>query len=126
MQNVDVSVVHALMRNPIKGASVEYNDNRISRYVGQAGKCAVTQQPLLPEQVNCHHLKPVSMGGDDRYTNLVIVSDTIHRLIHATKEDTLCLLLNQVQLDRKQLEKLNKYRVLAGNTAIDATSMNHS
>lgn len=126
LQNVDVSVVHALMRNPIKGASVEYNDNRISRYVGQAGKCAVTQQPLLPEQVNCHHLKPVSMGGDDCYRNLVIVNDTIHRLIHATKEDTICLLLSQVQLDRKQLEKLNKYRVLAGNTAIDAASINNS
>ena len=126
LQNVDVSVVHALMRNPIKGASVEYNDNRISHYVGQAGKCAVTQQFLFPEQVNCHHLKPISMGGDDRYTNLVIVNDTIHRLIHATKEETICLLLSQVQLDRKQFEKLNKYRVLAGNTAIDVTSMNHS
>lgn len=118
LQNVDMRIVHALMRNPIRNATIEYNDNRISRFVGQAGKCAVTQQPLLLEEIHCHHQKPRKMGGNDSYANLVIVKDTIHRLIHATTNETIQKILNQIQLDKKQLKKLNQFRVLAGNEKI--------
>ena len=34
--------LHFIMRNPVKGRSIEYNGNRISLYMGQQCKCAIT------------------------------------------------------------------------------------
>lgn len=39
---IDTSAMLWLMRNPIRGRSVEYADNRISLYAAQYGKCWVT------------------------------------------------------------------------------------
>ena len=44
--NIDVKVMHYIMCNPIEGRAIEYNDNRVSLYVGQKGKCAITGQAL--------------------------------------------------------------------------------
>ena len=40
--DIDIFVMQYIMRNPIKGKTVEYNDNRISLYIAQHGKCAQT------------------------------------------------------------------------------------
>ena len=45
--------------------------------------------------------------------NLVIVSDVVHILIHARNERTIRKYLNVLKPDNKQLEKLNKLRILA-------------
>ena len=62
-----------------------------------------------------HHKIMKSAGGDDSYQNLVWISKDIHKLIHATKEDTILNYMNKVKLDNKQLYKL---RVLVGNNKI--------
>ena len=46
LEKIDINIVHSIMRNPVKGKSVEYNDNRISLYVAQNGKCAVSNRML--------------------------------------------------------------------------------
>jgi len=118
LESVDMAILHILMRNPNMNATVEYNDNRISLYVAQQGKCAVTKEPLSLENIHCHHITPKSLGGGDDYANLIILHERIHRLIHATQKDTISAILQTVQLDKRQLDKLNKLRKSAGNEAI--------
>ena len=56
-----------LMENPVRGQSIEYNDNRISLYVGQRGRCYVTGEKLQVSDMEAHHKKPKSVGGKDEY-----------------------------------------------------------
>lgn len=71
-----------LMRNPIPYRTTAYNDNRISLYCVQYGKCAVTGRKLEIKEIHCHHKLPKYLGGTDKYKNLVIISEDVHRLIH--------------------------------------------
>ena len=109
-----IEMMHYIMRNPVQGRSVEYNDNRISLYMAQYGKCAVSEYPLETGKMHCHHKLPVYMGGDDEYGNLIFVTDEVHRLIHATEKDTISYYLTELKLEEKQLKKLNKLRRQAG------------
>ena len=78
----------------------------------------ITGKILELHEIHCHHKKPVSQGGDDRYENLIILHKDIHRLLHATKEETIKAYLSQLQLTYKQKAKLNKLRQLANMQAI--------
>ena len=120
LECVSMDTLYELMNSPCGKQSVEYNDNRISLYVAQYGKCAVTGQHLEANQVDCHHKIPLSMGGNDSYSNLVIVSDVVHILIHAGAERTIRKYLNVLKPDKKQMKKLNKLRVMAGMPELNA------
>ncbi len=120
LECVSMDTLYELMNSPCGKQSVEYNDNRISLYVAQYGKCAVTGQHLEAKQVDCHHKIPLSMGGTDSYSNLVIVSDVVHILIHASAERTIQKYLNVLKPDQKQMKKLNKLRVMAGMPELNA------
>ena len=112
LECVNTVVLTYLMRNPTRGKSVEYNDNRLSLYCGQGGKCAISGQPLEIGFMHCHHIKPIKFGGGDEYANLIYVSDTVHKLFHATTGETIQSLMCELKLDGKQIAKLNKYRVV--------------
>ena len=112
-RNIDTNIMHYLMRNPIPYRSAAYNDNRISLYCTQFGKCAITGEKLEIGNIHCHHKLPKHLGGSDEYKNLVIVSESIHRLIHATNPEIIRKYLQKLNLDAKQLRKLNKLRSLA-------------
>ena len=118
MLGVNVEILTWLMRNPRLGQSVEYADNRISLYAAQYGKCAVTGRTLIPHEIHCHHKRPKAAGGTDAYANLVIVSETVHQLVHATDEKTIFRLLQTLSLDTQQRKKLNKLREQANLNAI--------
>lgn len=107
-----------MLANPIKGRSIEYNDNRLSLVSAQHGKDKITGLPLKANKIECHHIIPVSKGGSDDYKNLILVDYSIHKLIHATNEETIQKYLKELDLDAEQMEKLNKYRKLAGNEEI--------
>lgn len=113
LAGLNLAVMNHLMNTPAGQESVEYNDNRIALYVAQKGKCAVSGIALDANQVDCHHKKPLSLGGDDSYQNLIIVSDAVHVLIHSSSERTIKKYLNDLQLNSKQLAKLNNLRKLA-------------
>ena len=81
---MQLALLYHLMNNPCGKQSVEYNDNRIALYVAQKGKCAVSGVELEANQVDCHHKKPLVLGGNDSYQNLIIVSDVVHILIHSS------------------------------------------
>lgn len=112
--NINMDTLYQLMKQTNGTQSVEYHDNRIALYVAQHGKCAVSGQFLDANQVDCHHKKPIKQGGTDCYQNLIIVSDVVHILIHAKTERTIQKYMKLLQPDKKQLNKLNKLRVMAG------------
>lgn len=119
LERLDISMVHSLMRNPVIGQSAEYNDNRISLYVAQLGKCAITAEILEIEDIHCHHKKQLCDGGSDEYSNLIIVSERIHRLIHATDFNLIVEIVSKYNLNKQQKDRLNKLRKLVGKEAID-------
>lgn len=113
LAGINMAVLYHLMNNPCGKQSVEYNDNRIALYVAQKGKCAVSGVELEANQVDCHHKQPLMLGGNDSYQNLIIVSDVVHILIHSSNERTIRKYLKVLNLDKKQLAKLNKLRAMA-------------
>ena len=50
--------IRGLMKSNIPNRSVEYLDNRISRYSMKNGKCEITGEFLPAELVHCHHYVP--------------------------------------------------------------------
>lgn len=110
---ISTDIMHYLMRNPVPYHSAAYNDNRISLYCAQFGKCAITGSKLEIGNIHCHHKIPRQCGGTDEYKNLVIVSEDVHRLIHAANPEIARKYLQRLKLDARQLKKLNKFRSLA-------------
>lgn len=110
LKGLDMDILLHLMRNPIPQRSVEYNDNRISLYSGQMGKCAVTGRRLRIEEIHCHHKTPQCQGGDDSYANLSIIHVDVHKLIHAKSNDEIQRLVNLLQLTDFQIERVNSLR----------------
>lgn len=117
---INMPILHALMRARNGNRSIEYMDNRISLYSAQKGRCAVTGKELEVGEIHCHHKLPMSLGGNDRYQNLVIVHVLAHRLIHAVKEETIKQLQSQLCLNHDMLTKLNKLREMAKLAPIGA------
>jgi len=113
-------VLQWLRENPVINdrATIEYNDNRISKFIAQHGKCAVSGRELLSNEIHCHHITLYHESKDDRYNNLVIVHSDIHKLIHSNEPMFINSLLNSFGLNQNQLEKLNKFRLKIGNKAI--------
>lgn len=124
LECVDMNLLHILMRTPVAGTTIEYNDNRISMYVAQHGCCAITKEKLHLDEIHCHHKTPKSQGGGDDYANLIILHERVHRLIHATSVETITKIVQTLQLLPAQQKKLNKLRKQAGNEAIDFEQIN--
>lgn len=117
----NADLLHKLARYPVQSQSIEFNDNRVSLFSGQKGKCAITGRMFLDiTEIHCHHKVPKHAGGRDNYRNLILVLADVHRLIHAKKENTVRRYLEILQLDSKQLTKLNQLRVTAGLATIEA------
>ena len=112
LKGINMEILLYLMRNPVLNRSIEYNDNRISHYSGQLGKCSVTGRLMELHEIHCHHKKPVALGGDDSYENLTLICADAHRLIHATKPETIQRLLNKLRLTPYQLGRVNNLRKL--------------
>lgn len=112
---VNMSLLTALMREPIRNRSVELADNRISLFSAQWGKCAITGKPfLLLEDIHCHHIVPKWKGGSDAYSNLVLVSKPVHKLIHAVREEVIRHYMALLNLTKAQIAKVNELRAVAG------------
>jgi len=112
LEMVDMTILHYLMRNPIRNRTIEYNDNRLSLYSAQQGKCALTGRKMEIGDIYCHHKTPRHLGGNDKYQNLMLVCMEAHRLIHATSPDTIAKYMDLLKLTDKQLKTLNKLRSL--------------
>lgn len=99
-----------LMKSTLPGRSVEYMDNRISRYSMKMGKCEITGVDLAAADVHCHHYVPKSLGGTDRFDNLRILHRKVHRLIHYTNKEMIDELRPRYHLTYSMITKINRYR----------------
>ncbi|WP_415579361.1 HNH endonuclease [Hydrogenibacillus schlegelii] len=108
------------MRSNVGDRSVEYLDNRLSRYSMAQGRCEISGVFLTAEMVHAHHVIPLSKGGDDSFENLRIIHKAYHALIHATTPETINRLLKELQPGKKELAKVNKYRRVLGLELIRA------
>lgn len=115
---MDMTVVHYLLKNPNPHRSVEYNDNRISLFVSQNGKCHITGTELTIENMKVHYIKPPSLSGNDRYTNLIYVTKNVDILIHSTENEKIQKYIKQINLNPEMLVRLNTLRTLSGNNEI--------
>lgn len=109
-----------LREHPITNerATIELNDNRISLFVAQKGKCAVMGDELILTEMDCHHKTLWHETKDDRYVNLILISRDVHKLIHATKDDTIQKYVELLKPNDEQRNKLNELRKMVGNEAI--------
>ncbi len=80
-----------------RNRSIDYFDNRISKWSAQKGTCGITGI-YVGLKFHCHHKIPVSKGGTDSFNNLVIVAPEVHNLIHATAPWIISETLKQVKL----------------------------
>lgn len=112
---INMYLLTALMREPIRNRSVELADNRLSLFSAQWGKCAITGKPfLLLEDIHCHHIVPKWKGGSDAYSNLMLVSKPVHKLIHAVREEVIQHYMALLNLNKAQMLKVNELRAVAG------------
>lgn len=114
---INTEMLKYLTKNPIIAQSVECNDNRVSLYSAQKGQCRITGLPL-DETMEIHHITPIKNGGTDEYRNLILVTYDIHKFIHAIQKDTINYYTNKLNLNKIELNKLNKYRIKCGNEII--------
>lgn len=94
----------------VRKRSIEYLDNKLSKYSMQEGKCAITKVFLPVDRADCHHILPKHLGGDDSYNNLIILSRNTHYLIHAHEQEVIKTYLNILELTKAQLNKVNQLR----------------
>lgn len=113
---VDKELMQYFIHNPLQ-KSIELNDNRISLYSAQSGRCTITNH-ILQENTEVHHITPVSQGGTDKYENLALMIPEAHKLIHATDNETIKYYVDLLNLSKKQIQKVNKYRKYIGNEMI--------
>ena len=110
------SLARYCMKNFIKDKSIEYNDNRISKIYVQNGLCRVTKMPLIIKGFDCHHIKPISKGGTDKFSNLVLIHKNVHKLIHARTDET--IQKYKILYNEDELNQINKYRIKVGNEKV--------
>lgn len=118
LMQVDTKILVWLSCNPVVGRSTEYNDNRISLYVAQKGKCAVSGIKLDVDEIECHHIEPYWKCKSDVYANLVIVHPYIHKLIHIKNQTLIEEYLDLLKLSKEEIKKVNKFREKVGNEII--------
>ena len=107
--NIKIELIK-IMKQRLYGYSIEYKDNRLSRYVMVQGKCEMTGLFLTAEEVNGHHVIPLQNNGNDKYDNLRIVHEDVHKLIHATRKQTQLKYIKQLNLNQTQIDKVNELR----------------
>ena len=118
LKGINYKMLRYIMENPVLGQTTEYNDNRISLYVAQNGKCSITGKILEIGNMECHHKKPKELGGKDEYNNLTFVLKDVHKLIHAVAIEIIEKYKIILNLDEVCLERLNKLRSKVGNCII--------
>jgi RNA-directed DNA polymerase len=108
-----LSRIKYFINNYSKYDSIEFNDNRISKYFAQYGKCYVLKEVIESEKIYCYHKVPLGLGGTDKYNNLIIINREIYKLINETNSNNINNLIQMLLITRKKLDVINKLRIFA-------------
>ncbi|WP_174615789.1 group II intron reverse transcriptase/maturase [Virgibacillus ihumii] len=106
--------ISVLMKANLPDRTVEYMDNRISRFSMKMGKCEITGWDLTAYEVHCHHYTPKHLGGTDRFNNLRILHKDIHRLVHRKDNEIIASEIQKFGLNNSIIKKLNQFRMECG------------
>lgn len=108
---LDKDILIQLMQEKVYDQSSEFSDNRLSLFSAQKGKCAITQRVFQnTSDIHCHHKVPREKGGTDKYSNLMLILEPVHKLVHAKKTETILWYLDILKLTSFQIQKVNKLR----------------
>ncbi|WP_179886331.1 group II intron reverse transcriptase/maturase [Bacillus sp. es.036] len=110
LKAIQKNVLNYVMSNYIPNRTIEYNDNRISKFIAQYGKCAVTGTELGLSDWHCHHKRPYHLSKDDRFSNLIVLYEPVHRLVHLKDPLKIKAILKELKLENTQKEKVNDLR----------------
>ncbi len=105
-----IDIINQLMNMNNPDESIEFRDNRVSKYSAQRGRCRVTKELLELEDIYCHRIIPKNLGGKDNFQNLVIIHQNIHQLIHENDRTRASLLITKMRITGAQLEIINQFR----------------
>lgn len=103
--------------------TIQLYDNRIALYIAQKGKCAISGQDLI-KNMHVHHKTLWSETHDDSYENLVLITNEVHKLVHAMKKEIIEGYLAILKLNSEQITKLEKLRKLVGNPTLKSITQN--
>ncbi|MFZ0446695.1 MAG: group II intron reverse transcriptase/maturase [Bacillus sp. (in: firmicutes)] len=111
--------ISGLMKAKLPDRTVEYMDNRISRFSMKMGKCEITGWSLTAHEIHCHHYTPTHLGGTDKFNNLRVLHKDIHRLIHRKNTEIISSEIQKFGLTASMIKKLNQYRMECGLETVD-------
>lgn len=104
-------LLHQIRNTKPFGYSIEMYDNRISLYSAQQGKCYATNRLFESiEEIHCHHKQAKTDGGNDAYQNLVLISENVHKLVHASRTETILKYLEIIAPKAEDMRKINYLR----------------
>jgi RNA-directed DNA polymerase len=106
--------IYHLMNSSVPNQSVEYMDNRLSRYSMKMGKCEITGVYLFATDVHCHHYIPLQLGGSDKFNNLRILHKEVQQLIQQKHKETIDVLMIRLGITDLMKTKINQYREIYG------------
>ena len=121
LQNVNSNMFKYMLANPIRGQTIEFNDNAISKMAGQQGRCAITKDDLKIGQLKCLHQIPKNVGGTDNYKNIIIVSADVYKLIHEENERNQLVYMKRIGRsirNKTAIKRLNNLRKTIGSSKI--------
>lgn len=102
-------VMERLLKNPKIYESVEFNDNVISKFCGQLGKYAITNNQIF-DIANVKTIR-IKENGTDKYDNIIIVNSKIEKILKLREVDDIIEISNLIKgVTKEQLEKINKIR----------------
>jgi group II intron reverse transcriptase/maturase len=111
---IDVNSMLWLMRHPIPTESVRYNDNRVSLYAGQDGKCVITGKELDVQTCVCYRKTNDCKKGNDSYQNLMLLSLQGLAIVSSDDMTSVAAMVKEYSLNAKAITKVNKLRATAG------------
>lgn len=98
--------------------TIEFNDNMISAYAVQQGKCYITGNKLRADNMICIRKTPINKGGTDSHRNIAFMDKIIGNIVTTDNVETARKLLVKYKLDSLQKKRLNRLRNNYGYHAI--------
>lgn len=117
--NLNQYVLKGLREKISVGHSTEYHDSKISLFSAQKGKCAISGEEFEDAEHVAVWLKvPGSLGGFERYKNMVLIHKKYLILLKELPQAVIKDLIKTLNITKKMLVKINSLREQANLSAI--------
>lgn len=111
-----LEITEYLLVNKEESETAKFNDNRISKFVGQNGESFISKEILNIDNMCCYRKIPKDKGGNDSYENIIWVTNKEKAMIFSKEISKEHLL--ECKWNDKMIKKFNSLRQLVGNQPI--------